>query len=1131
MSKRAAFIKAACKEHVDDFLQLVQLHKDRTDPFDLEEVMEEMARDQREAVWGELASLLRDVLLELPPERWDEVTDAESAKRVVAAVTLVATVSLKVLQNGDTYNGLLNITRQLHEVLVSSHPRTEDNVLPHIQTLCEAWWKKDLLNKDKFGRTALVIALNKILYSKKMNTELQRAWSLHKVVSNVNYASEDGQQLSAQLLQCFRATSFIRNDDGKRFMVFLFSWHVDFVPLIHEAIKNQLQFYNTVATEDVAEIYFRAWKKASGKFLEKIESECIQDLMKCAILLQRSSPLCRKVRQIIFYFHKKNVCPSVGKMLSALYKPILWKYLNVPNFEVRTNATVLFADAFPIVDPDTEIEEALQKQLDKLKVLLFDKHDVVRCNAIQGVCKVLARCWELLPSVVIVDFLKKLEELAGDSSSDNVRCAVFAYLCVVLDNVLSHPALEKLMPKWKNSLHDASVKVRVAFVDMLLKVKAVRAAKFWDVCSLDHLVARLARDTPHVSKRLAELLVDSFFPAKGSDRDRCNRCVTLIQMSPAAARKFYLYASVHTAPNNIVKFMLAIRQVLNLSIRRDDAVDADLHDSDEENRAGEKPFALDKDVVATLLEVVVILWKNISRSLEQNEETRTHVHAQFGQVMSKYLSQFTDERCQVALMQMASFMPFSTVATFSFSVLARLRKMEPEAPPSVYGQLLDCMCSWGKTASVLELLIEWLSQALPESRGLCSSPPHRLNAKRKVTIQVTEEAKPDLALAYLDHLLLHPSTRNKVLALSQGPLKHLYTLLGNCKSVLSTHLNASSEGAAGAELALKAFTYHGRLSVHLQHHLSEGREYLQSLEYTAAWLGERVLPVLAKAHQGHGHGQGEANSSRALAAEIIQAFLTMCGDVVLCLDDDAFNAHVLHLCSLLVRPTDAASYLCIPAMLQVLKELMASYSAVERKAPGDQRDAATKCLSVVANIFQKIIELLAGRLKKEPEEGKRLCQSAVSGLQDFLRVAQASKISAVFDTLFAIVVVETSYALQKMTQPEEVTTPEKVDDLPILSSTILSVLLHLSPVTGAFWAEMFSSLYSDTYLSLTELAAVVHLLAVLRHAMRPNECLKKIAMVVQQRIHAQANAKHDVQGAIYQSSVTSLNDILTQWEV
>ncbi len=50
-------------------------------------------------------------------------------------------------------------------------------------------------------------------------------------------------------------------------------------------------------------------------------------------------------------------------------------------------------------------------------------------------------------------------------------------MSVILDNSVSHPLMEKLLPALKSSLHDSSEKVRVAFVGMLLKIKAVRAAK------------------------------------------------------------------------------------------------------------------------------------------------------------------------------------------------------------------------------------------------------------------------------------------------------------------------------------------------------------------------------------------------------------------------------------------------------------------------------------------------------------------------------------------------------------------------------------------------------------------------------------------------------------------------------
>ncbi len=68
-----------------------------------------------------------------------------------------------------------------------------------------------------------------------------------------------------------------------------------------------------------------------------------------------------------------------------------------------------------------------------------------------------------------------------------------------------------------------------------------------------------------------------------------------------------------------------------------------------------------------------------------------------------------------------------------------------------------------------------------------------------------------------------------------------------------------------------------------------------------------------------------------------------------------------------------AGYLCIPAVLPILKEVADSYAPEDDdQAQENQEDPTSVILGVVANIFQKIIELLARRLRKEPEEGKQV---------------------------------------------------------------------------------------------------------------------------------------------------------------
>ncbi|CAF89092.1 unnamed protein product, partial [Tetraodon nigroviridis] len=256
----------------------------------------------------------------------------------------------------------------------------------------------------------------------------------------------------------------------------------------------------------------------------------------------------------------------------------------------------------------------------------------------------------------------------------------------------------------------------------------------------------------------------------------------------------------------------------------------------------EPRLAKDTAVVARLLEVLVILWRSVQKALRQNEEAEKYTVAKFGSVLVKYFQALEDEQCMVPLIQLASFMPPAAVPTFrclrawfcspssnpshllpspcpflspSCGVLSKLRRMEPGAPAARYSQLLDCVCSWGQAADVLDLITDWLTQALPK-------PGEKEDSSRKVRIQETVEAKPELALAYLEYLFDHKATREKVLALGERRLKRLHAALGSWRAVLYAHLSRSTADPRrpSAEAALGGFVYHSRLGAHLQHSVS-----------------------------------------------------------------------------------------------------------------------------------------------------------------------------------------------------------------------------------------------------------------------------------------------------------------------
>ncbi|KAJ3611370.1 hypothetical protein NHX12_021386 [Muraenolepis orangiensis] len=1152
MSRREVFFDSVCREKVEEFLHLIHLHKDPTDPFDVEEVLQELPQGRREELWSRLLALLQHLLLEgeQPPgqeagngpqgeamevEGHVDPVDPKRTAAAVEGVALVATLALNVLQDGDEYSVLLECSRLLHNLLA---------VLPvpaplqqQLQVLCEHWWKKGLLGKEEFGRSAFLLSLRKSLTLKTPGAQIQRLWDLHQVLPGLDFSSEDNKQLLGLLLECYLSMSFIRNQDGNRFLVFLFSWNVDFIWMIHGTIKNQLEFFTKVMTNHIAEIYFRAWKKATGDFLDTIEKVCLQDLMENAILLHRSSPVHGKVRQIVSYFHKRKGCESVDRMLFELYQPILWRALSAPNHEVRANATLLFTEAFALHNPatrDQNINHAIQKQLDTLMGLLDDPHPLVRSSATLGVCKILGSCWELLPSTVITDFLKKLVvELAADCTSADC-------LNMVLDNPLSHPLLEKLLPALKNSLHDTSEKVRSAYLDMLLNVKAVRAAKFWDVCSMDHLLARLALDTQSVCKRIVDLLFKSFFPVNQPEKEWCNRCITLIQMNCRAARNFYQLAYLHTAPTNIVKLMLSIRRVLNTCLPGR-AEPSQLSDGDKENHKVDTLLSSkDSGLVGGLLEVLVVLWRSVQKALVHNKEAHQYTVAKFSSVMSRYFQAFEDQCCVVPLVVLASLMPSAAVPTFSCGVVSKLRRMDPSASQLCFGQLIDCLCGWGQGAKVLDLITEWLSEALPRQED-------KAGASRKVRIQETVEAKPDLGLSYLEYLFSRSSTRDHTLSLAQTSLTQLHGILGSWKT------------------ALRAFTLQGRLAAHLHHSTSpESRDFLSSLELSMAWLEERVLPYLCSPAQGSVPGQGECpdggQETLDLAKDIVEStrtepwylrlrhqnralgLLMVCRDVVLVgLGDQVFKDHLLHLCSVVLL--SEKGYLCIPLVLSNLKEV-AENSTPEEENPQQEipqqeipqqenQDSCITRLAVVTNIFQKVVELLARQLRRKvPEVGPELCVSAGPGLRAFLQVVHtwesypSSPLQGVFSTLVAGIIVDIRHLLQKVSQQEEMVVPESVEDLPPLSSLLLSVILGTPAVTRVFLAEVTSSLDSEAFDCVTGLAASLLLLKLVTHTGQVRAVVKEAAVCVQRQLQNISPGTQDNQRLIYEWSIKTLKEFL-----
>ncbi|XP_074938483.1 condensin-2 complex subunit G2 [Phalacrocorax aristotelis] len=1117
--KRKAFLQVVSKESIEDFLRYTQKPKNTFDPFDLNELLQELPRKQKEVLWERLTQLLTDTLMENPVETWQRIEDDESndgmeveilpemkqTVAVIQGVTAVVTASIPAVDETVNYKALMECVFILNGILPAL-PESEKILRDALQCVCQLWWEKGLEGKEQLGKTLFIILLRKSLNKAATGADVVRLWSLHQALLCFDYDSEESNEVKDLLLQCFMSVKHIKKEEGRRFLSFLFSWNVNFIKMIHGTVKNQLQFFPRSLMEYVSEVYFRAWKKVSGEFLEILEHNCIQDFMHHGIHLPRSSSVHSKVREMLSYFHKQSkVRQGIEEMLYRLYQPILWRALKARNSEVRANAAFLFVDAFPVHDPSFNTEEMdseVQKQFEELFSLLEDPHPVVRSTGVLGVTQITSKYWEMIPPNILADLLKKLTgELACDITSADVRCSVFKCLPILLDNKLSHPLLEQLLPTVRHSLHDNSEKVRVAFVDMLLKIKATKAAKFWKICPMEHLLTRLEVDSQPVSRRIVNLLFNSFFPINQPEDVWCERCVTLIQMNSAAARKFYQYAYEYTAPTNIAKLMLTIRRCLNACIQK--AMKESLHESDgdedeSENESEKENTSMLKKVLsindvasmASLLEITVILWRSIHKALDHNEDAKAYAVRKFAAVLPEYFKVFKDERCVTPLIILASFMPPAAIPTFSCSVISKLRNIDNGVDQSKYSTLIDCVCRWGQVGHIMELACDWLSDTLTQRKNIKKSG-------QRVRVQVPHESKAELAIDYIEYLLTHPVNRSCLLSVPEKKLKNLLKILSAAKEVLGSIMKANYADSASCNQAtgLRAFSLFCRLSIHLQNQFSEeGKDYLSLLKETGAWIERQVVPFLL------GSDQEDGTSKYSNVSElIIQAYLTVCKDVIMIgLGNLAFQAQFLDM-ALSVIQTERGGF-CAPVLLCALKEVIEA-----SLTQSTETDEVANLFHAVQTIFQKVLECVARRLKKQQEEGIQLIHSIQMPLGEFIHAAQCWHSSCpavhhgVLSTLLAAIIAETNHVLQEASSEKDLTIPTTISDLPPLSSSLMAIIVKSINVVRSFLNKLMECIISKEIEGIFSLTATVCIVSIIK-GKHKTSLLKDIAPAIQRKL-------------------------------
>ena len=576
----------------EGFLAAYRAHKNSSVEFTFEDVIATKNRELLETLWDTLNTIATECALDMFPNdpTEEDLLQIEESQLTINGILLVGRLTIEDPRSAiykeklSPPPGLTQTALLLHGILPSISSKN-DTVKNNIAKLCELWHAKHLPDSDSLVANTLPYILHRATGKNASQTtgggptkaDVKRVYSMQSAILDHNIADSSSRVLRELLLEAAQSALFFKTPEGVRFLAFLFTISPAFIPYLHASIKKIIPGSSASMSSAIGEVYYKAWRSCEGTFKTNIEELCIQDLMQRAILAKQTLPKNLKVfmpiRHILKVMHRAKNDRQVQAMLCKLYEPILWRHLKVANSQARANAAQLFFDAFPVEDPNVQAEERSLQQEIQVQImcdLLKDESAEVRIISVAGASLVIAKYWLILSSTDLNKLVKIFViDLAVDASSPQVRTEVLkGFKHILTACVRSHLYLKKILPKIRDSLHDIKDCVRQAMVDLLSAVSNVKMIKYWDICPLDHILARLeVEKSTIICTKIVDLIFNSFFPVSEDEDTKIRRCIYLIQQNQTASRKFYNFCPKFIPMHNQVKFMLAILVALKRNIK------------------------------------------------------------------------------------------------------------------------------------------------------------------------------------------------------------------------------------------------------------------------------------------------------------------------------------------------------------------------------------------------------------------------------------------------------------------------------------------------------------------------------------------------------------------------------------
>ncbi|KAJ3670032.1 hypothetical protein LUZ60_010356 [Juncus effusus] len=473
---------------------------------------------------------------------------------------------------------ILPCLRSLHDNLVLFED--DESLLFQISSLCEDWWKEKLDGKELLIAQSLPYLLARSLNLAK-KSDVRRVFGLREAFGMFDYEDESIEDVKMLFLRCAIAPVYLKCDEGRKFLSFLFGLNDKLAKEILVLIKSQIPIGKKSVLVAYKEIIFRVWKWAeNGEFVRVEIERFLQDLIEGAIYA-KTRVLGANIRRVLGGFIEHRTINGVEKLLFQLAEPILFRSLQVANSDVRCNALNLFIDFFPILDPNSTREEKdmlLEKQLFFLEKLLFDSSPEIRSLSIEGLFKIVHLFWEIIPSSTIAKLLTKVFDEMSLDSCNEIRVSCLKGAEYLVQNPLSHEILRVLLVKLGRMVLDPVLSVRVAMIDLLLTVRDIKSLQFNKIVKLDSLLSLLANDQARVAQKITKLLLPTYFPSNLPFKDQYTRFISLIKKHPSAGARFCEFLFSEGSNVKSLTDLIKVSLAFSLSKEKEKALDQEQMD-------------------------------------------------------------------------------------------------------------------------------------------------------------------------------------------------------------------------------------------------------------------------------------------------------------------------------------------------------------------------------------------------------------------------------------------------------------------------------------------------------------------------------------------------------------------------